>query len=176
MYAVDWWCTMMSNQSSYLREVRESQKVFSALVNAMEKSHKAVVAAVEARQGEEQRRVETLVEELEKEIQELRKETAEPDPQIPVNGDQSDDTKQVTVVSLTLCRWRNDNSEAVAHQWNVFVSVTQNIVSTVCPSNMKDWSKVTIETDPCVGVTRRALSDMMEKIKVEVNRFSKSGE
>lgn len=46
----------------------------------------------------------------------------------------------------------------------------------MCPSEMKDWSKVTIETDPCVGVTRRALSDMMEKIKVEVNRLSKSGE
>lgn len=41
---------------------------------------------------------------------------------------------------------------------------------------MKDWSKVTIETDPCVGVTRRALSDIMEKIKTEVNRLSKAGE
>lgn len=41
---------------------------------------------------------------------------------------------------------------------------------------MKDWSKVTIETDPCVGVTRQALSDIMEKIKLEVNRLSKSGE
>ena len=59
---------------------------------------------------------------------------------------------------------------------NVFVYVTQNIVSAVCPSQMKDWSKVTIETDPCVGVTRRALSDVMEKIKTEVNRLSKSGE
>lgn len=46
----------------------------------------------------------------------------------------------------------------------------------MCPSEMKDWSKITIETDPCVGVARRALSDMMEKIKVEVNRLSKSGE
>ncbi|XP_035511425.1 bloodthirsty-related gene family, member 2 [Morone saxatilis] len=129
-------------KNSYLREVRESQKVFSALVNAMEKSHKAVVSAIEERQGEEERRVKTLVEELEQEIHELRRETTESDPQIPVNSDQSDDK-------------------------------TQNI-STVCPSEMKDWSKVTIETDPCVGVTRRALSDMMEQIKVEVNRLSKS--
>lgn len=52
----------------------------------------------------------------------------------------------------------------------------QNIASTMCPSDMKDWSKVTIETDPCIGVTRRALSDMMEMIKAEVNRLSKSGE
>lgn len=132
-------------KNSYLREVRESQKVFSALVNAMEKSHKAVIAAIEDRQREEERRVETLVGELKQEIQELRKETTEPDPQIPVNSDQNDDTKQVTV----------------------------NIFPTMCPSEMKDWSKVTIETDPCVGVTRRALSDMMEKIKVEVNRLSK---
>lgn len=64
----------------------------------MEKSHKAVVAAIEERQREEERRVETLVEELKQEIQELRKETTEPDPQIPVNSDQSDDAKQVTVV------------------------------------------------------------------------------
>ncbi|XP_076607811.1 bloodthirsty-related gene family, member 2 [Chaetodon auriga] len=133
-------------KNSYLREVRESQRVFSALVNAMEKSHKAVVAAIEDRQREEERRVETLLEELKKEIQELRKQTTEADPQIPVNSDQSDDTKQVTV----------------------------NIFPTMCPSEMKDWSKVTIETDPCVGVTRRALSDMMEKIKAEVNRLSKS--
>jgi len=46
----------------------------------------------------------------------------------------------------------------------------------MCPSEMKDWSKVVIEADPCVGVTRRALADIMEKIKVEVNRLSKSGE
>lgn len=52
----------------------------------------------------------------------------------------------------------------------------QSSASSVCPSEMKDWSQVTIETDPCIGVTRRALSDMMEKIKIEVNRLSKSGE
>lgn len=87
------------NQSSYLREVRESQRVFSALVNAMEKSHKAVVAAVEERQREEEKRMETLVEELEQEIQELMKEATESDPKIPTNGEQSDDAKQVTIVS-----------------------------------------------------------------------------
>lgn len=95
----------MSNQNSYLREVRESQKVFSALVNAMEKSHKAVIAAIEARQAKEERRVETLVEELKQEIEELKKEITESDPQIPVNSDQSDDTKENTVVStFSFCR------------------------------------------------------------------------
>uniref|UniRef100_A0A3P9D2L7 Bloodthirsty-related gene family, member 2 n=1 Tax=Maylandia zebra TaxID=106582 RepID=A0A3P9D2L7_9CICH len=119
-------------KNSYLREVRESQKIFSALVNAMEKSHKAVVAAIEERQREEESKVETLVKEIEQEIEELRKETKEPDPQI--SGDQSDDLKRP----------------------------------------MKDWSKVTIETDPCIGVTRRALSDVLEQIKLEVNRLSKA--
>ncbi|KAM6914011.1 bloodthirsty-related gene family, member 2 [Lycodopsis pacificus] len=133
-------------KSSYLREVRESQKVFSALVYAMEKNHKAVVDAIEGRQREEEKKVETLVKEIEQEIQELRKENTEPDPLIPEKSDQDDDTDQVIVDS----------------------------VPTVCPSGMKDWSKVTIETDPCVGVTRRALADIMEKIKVEVNRLSKS--
>lgn len=89
----------VSNQNSYLKEVRESQKVFSALVNAMEKSHKAVVAAIEERQREEERRVETLLEELEQEIQKLTKGTAEWDATIPAHGDQSDDVKQATVVS-----------------------------------------------------------------------------
>lgn len=46
----------------------------------------------------------------------------------------------------------------------------------MCISEMKDWSMVALETDPCVGVTRRALSDIWEKIKVEVNRLTKSGE
>ncbi|XP_041673044.1 bloodthirsty-related gene family, member 2 [Cheilinus undulatus] len=138
--------SLQLQKNSYLREVRESQKVFSALVNAMEKSHKAVVSAIEGKQKEEERRVETLVEELKQEIQELRKETPESDPQIPANSDQSEDIKKVTV----------------------------SIVSNLCPSEMKDWSKVTIETDPCVGVTRRALAEVMEMIKAEVNRLSKS--
>ncbi|XP_029363432.1 bloodthirsty-related gene family, member 2 isoform X2 [Echeneis naucrates] len=119
-------------KGSYLREVRESQKVFSALVNAMEKSHKALVAAIEEQERDEEKRVEALVNELKHEIQELRKESAESDPQIT------------------------------------------NIISTVSLADLKDWSKVTIETDPCIGVTRRALSDMMEKMKAEVNRLSKS--
>lgn len=93
---------MVSNQNSYLKEVRESQKVFSALVNAMEKSHKAVVAAIEERQKEEEKKVETLVNELQQEIQELRN-VSECDPQIPVIGEQSDDAKQVLVVGLYLC-------------------------------------------------------------------------
>lgn len=93
---------MVSNQNSYLREVRESQKIFSALVNAMEKSHKAVIAAIEERQREEEERVETLVTELQQEIQELRKGTAESDPHGPVSGDQSDDTTQVAEVGLHL--------------------------------------------------------------------------
>lgn len=65
----------------------------------MEKSHKAVVAAIEEQQREEERRVEALLEELKQEIQELRKGSVDSEPQIPVNSDQSDDTKQVIVVS-----------------------------------------------------------------------------
>ncbi|XP_065820755.1 bloodthirsty-related gene family, member 2 [Labrus bergylta] len=138
--------SLQLQKNSYLREVRESQRVFSVLVNVMEKSHKALVTAIEEKQTEEERRVETLVEELKQEIQELRKESPESDPQITENSDQSEDIKQVTV----------------------------SIISNICPSEMKDWSKVTIETDPCLGVTRRALSEVKELIKLEVNRLSKS--
>lgn len=138
--------SLQLQKNSYLREVRESQKVFSALVHQMEKSHKALVSAIEEKQRQEEKKVETLVEELKKEIQELKKETPECDPQIPANSDQSEDVKQVIV----------------------------STGSNMSPSEMRDWSKVTIETDPCVGVTRRALSEVMEMMKVEVNRLSKS--
>lgn len=133
-------------KNSYLREVRESQKVFSALVSAMEKSHKAVITAIEDRKKEEEKRVEQLVKELEQEIEELSKDTAENERPPSANDDLSDETKQVTVT----------------------------VGPPICPSEIKDWSKVTVETDPCIGVTRRALSEMMEKIKAEVNRLSKS--
>ncbi|XP_076000395.1 bloodthirsty-related gene family, member 2 [Genypterus blacodes] len=133
-------------KNSYLREVRESQKLFSALVEAMEKSHKAVVAAIEERQKEEEKQVETLVKELEQEIQDLKKEPNEFELPIFIISEQSEDTKPIN----------------------------SSVASSVCPSEMRDWSKVTVETDPCIGVTRRALSDVMDKIKFEVNRLSKS--
>ncbi|XP_061701352.1 bloodthirsty-related gene family, member 2 [Syngnathoides biaculeatus] len=134
-------------KSSYHRAMRESQKVFSALVHAMEKSHKAVVAAIEERRKEEQQKVETLVKELEQEIRELTKETAEPD-------------------SLV--------SEKNSDQLHDVTKDSTNSVRPGRPVQLKDWSAVTIETDPCVGVTRRALSEMMAKMKAEVNRLSKS--
>lgn len=96
---------MTFHQNSYLREVRESQKVFSTLVQAMEKNHKAVVDAIEERKREEEKRVERLVKEIEKEIQELRKESTEPDPHIPVKSDPDDETNQVPVV-ITLTSFR----------------------------------------------------------------------
>ncbi|XP_019752926.1 bloodthirsty-related gene family, member 2 [Hippocampus comes] len=134
-------------KSSYLREVRESQKVFSALVHAMEKSHKAVVAAIEERQKEEQKKVQNLVQELEQEIRELTKESAVSDSLVPEKtSDQQDELKEDST----------------------------NVVPPGQAVQFKDWSMVTIETDPCVGVTRRALSEMMAKIKMEVNRLSKS--
>lgn len=90
---------MTPEQNSYLREVRESQKVFSALVIAMEKSHKAVITAIEERQRDEERRVEALVRDLKQEIQALRKEFDESDPQIHLSGDEGSDTKEADLVS-----------------------------------------------------------------------------
>uniref|UniRef100_A0A8C6TT40 Bloodthirsty-related gene family, member 2 n=1 Tax=Neogobius melanostomus TaxID=47308 RepID=A0A8C6TT40_9GOBI len=139
--------SLEKQKSSYLREVRESQKTFSALVSAMEMSHKAVVTAIEDRQREEEKRVEKLIKELEQEIQELSNDANEDGPTPEANDEPSDETEQVTV------------------------TVTQTPLS---PPELKDWSKVTVEADPCIGVTRRALSEMVEKIKAEVNRLSKS--
>lgn len=103
-----------TKQSSYLREVRESQKVFSALVHAMEKSHKAVVAAIEERQKEEQKKVQNLVQELEQEIQELTKESAVSDSLVPEKTDQQDELKEDSTVSTVPSssyhhRWQNSD-------------------------------------------------------------------
>lgn len=64
----------------------------------MEKSHKAVVATIEEKQKEEEMKMKTLVEELEHEVRELRKGTAEPGPEILVIADQSEDVEEVAVV------------------------------------------------------------------------------
>ncbi|XP_052376005.1 bloodthirsty-related gene family, member 2 [Oncorhynchus keta] len=100
-----------------VREVRESQKVFSALVSSMEKSHKAVVAAIEERQGEEERIVEKLVKELEQEILQLR------------NGD----------TDLGPCHSQQSHDELCGGggQKSVAVSTT----STTGYSERRDWSK-----------------------------------
>ncbi|XP_042173518.1 bloodthirsty-related gene family, member 2 isoform X2 [Oncorhynchus tshawytscha] len=140
-------------KNSCVREVRESQKVFSALVSSMEKSHKAVVAAIEERQGEEERIVEKLVKELEQEILQLR------------NGD----------TDLRPCHSQQSHDELCGGgggggQKSVAVSTT----STTGYSERRDWSKVTMETDPCMGVTRRAVSDLMDVVKGELCRLSKA--
>lgn len=87
------------NQSSYLREVRESQKVFSALVCAMEETHKAVVSAIEEKQKEQAQRVQTLIKDIKEEIEQLRNHMNQPDPQA---FDQNDDMKQVLLVRITM--------------------------------------------------------------------------
>lgn len=40
---------------------------------------------------------------------------------------------------------------------------------------MRDWSKVTLETDPCVGFTRQAVVDFMDAVTMEAKRLSKAG-
>ncbi|CAL8303637.1 unnamed protein product [Merluccius merluccius] len=136
-------------KTSCHREVCESQRVFSTLVNSMEKSHKLVVAAIEERQQEEQRKVERLVRELELEIKELRRQEQRKEfgSQMLLNSDGNDDLEP---------------------------AVPSCASSAICPTDMKDWSKVSMETDPCIAITRRALSDMMNMLKEEVNRLSKS--
>ncbi|XP_067089616.1 bloodthirsty-related gene family, member 2 [Osmerus mordax] len=131
-------------KNSCLREVRESQRAFSALVSFMEKSHKAVVTSIEERQTEEEKRVETMVEDLEREIEELMNKSTE---QKSLDADEPCVDKKCGTLSNT---------------------------PSICCSELKDWSKVTIETDLCVGVTRGAMSDVMVKIKAEVDRLSKA--
>ncbi|XP_030646748.1 bloodthirsty-related gene family, member 2 [Chanos chanos] len=125
-------------KSSCLREVRESHQIFSALVVSLEKSHKAVVAAVEERQREAERRVERLVKELEKEIVDLKRE----------------------------------QSELKDQQLNHIQDIKRSLQH--IPMEMRDWSTVTMETEPCVGFTRRAVEELLDTLQAEVNKLSKS--
>uniref|UniRef100_A0A671MQH5 E3 ubiquitin-protein ligase TRIM39-like n=1 Tax=Sinocyclocheilus anshuiensis TaxID=1608454 RepID=A0A671MQH5_9TELE len=42
------------------------------------------------------------------------------------------------------------------------------------PRAMRDWSKVTLETDPCVGFTGQAVVDFMDTVTMEAKRLSKA--
>ncbi|XP_056608722.1 bloodthirsty-related gene family, member 2 [Triplophysa dalaica] len=123
-------------KNSCLREVQESQRVFSSLLSTLEKSHRLVVAAVEQKQREAEKRVDRLVKELEREIQELKNE--------------------------------HTNSELLNDKERLKKSVSQ------IPRAMRDWSKVTLETDPCVGYTRQAVVDVIDTVMLESKRLSKA--
>lgn len=42
-------------------------------------------------------------------------------------------------------------------------------------TELRDWSRVSLETDPCVGITRRAVLDLVDTVLMEANKLSKSG-
>lgn len=42
-------------------------------------------------------------------------------------------------------------------------------------TKLRDWTRVSLETEPCVGVTRRAVLDLVDTVLMEANRLSKSG-
>ncbi|KAF4115739.1 bloodthirsty-related gene family, member 2 isoform X2 [Onychostoma macrolepis] len=123
-------------KSTCLREVQESQRVFSSLLSTLEKSHKLVVTAVEQKQKEAEKRVERLVKDLEKEILELDNGHTNPE--------------------------HLDDKERLKKSFSDI------------PRAMRDWSKVTLENDPCVGFTRQAVVDFMDTVTMEARRLSKA--
>ncbi|KAF5908791.1 E3 ubiquitin-protein ligase TRIM39-like, partial [Clarias magur] len=124
-------------KSSCLREVQESHRVFSALLSAVEEAHKAVVAEVEGKQQEAEKRVDRLVKELEIEIAEL-------------------ESRQMTPGDLL------DSKEYLRKS---FIHL---------PREMRDWSKVTLETEPCVGFARKAVTDFINAVRTEEKKLSKA--
>ncbi|XP_016386869.1 E3 ubiquitin-protein ligase TRIM39-like [Sinocyclocheilus rhinocerous] len=123
-------------KSTCLREVQESQRVFSSLLSTLEKSHKLVVAAVEQKQKEAEKRVERLVKDLDKEILELENGHTNPE--------------------------HLDDKERLKKSFSDI------------PRAMRDWSKFTLETDPCVGFTEQAVVDFMDTVTMEAKRLSKA--
>ncbi|KAG9279022.1 E3 ubiquitin-protein ligase TRIM39-like [Astyanax mexicanus] len=124
-------------KSSCLREVQESRRVFSDLLSSVETAHKAVVAAVEEKQREAEKRVDRLVQNLEKEILLLKGGQAKPE---------------------LLQEGKEHFTKSFSH----------------LPTEMRDWSRVTLETDPCLGFTRKAVVDLMNAVRVEANKLSKT--
>ncbi|XP_066531532.1 bloodthirsty-related gene family, member 2 [Hoplias malabaricus] len=124
-------------KSQCLREIQESQRVFSALLTSVETAHKSVIAAVEEKQNEAEKRVERLVRDLEKEIIQLKGGQAKPD---------------------LMQEGKEQLTKSFSH----------------LPTEMRDWSKVTLETDPCVGYTRKAVMDLVDAVRVEANKLSKA--
>ncbi|XP_042561626.1 bloodthirsty-related gene family, member 2 isoform X2 [Clupea harengus] len=124
-------------KSSCQREVKESHRVFTELVTSIEQSHTLVVAAVEEKERQAEKRVSRLVRELEREIRELRQ------------GDANQEDQQTEMK-----RWSS----------RITLEATE----------LRDWSRVSVETDPCVGVTRRAVLDLVDRVLMEANRLSKS--
>ncbi|XP_060798495.1 bloodthirsty-related gene family, member 2 isoform X2 [Neoarius graeffei] len=124
-------------KSTCRREVQESHRVFSALLSSVEVAHKAVVAEVEAKQQEAEKRVDRLIKELEKEIAELKSGQTTPE----------------------------DLLDSKEHLRKSFMNL---------PREMKDWSKVTVETDPCVGFTRKAVTEFINTVRTEANKLSKA--
>ncbi|XP_051988014.1 bloodthirsty-related gene family, member 2 [Xyrauchen texanus] len=125
-------------KNTCLKEVQESQRVFSSLLSTLEQSHKLVVDAVEQKQREAEKRVDRLVKSLEKEILDLKSEHTQPE------------------------HLRLDDKERLKKSFSHI------------PAVMRDWSKVTLETDPCVGFTRQAVVDFMDTAMVEARRLSKA--
>lgn len=123
-------------KSTCLREVQESQRVFSNLLSTLEKSHKLVVTAVEQKQREAEKRVERLVKSLEKEILEL------------------------------------ENGQSNLEHLNDMERLKKSFSH--IPRPMRDWSKVILETDPCVGFTRQTVTDFMDTVTMEAKRLSKT--
>uniref|UniRef100_A0A3Q2YRQ6 Bloodthirsty-related gene family, member 2 n=1 Tax=Hippocampus comes TaxID=109280 RepID=A0A3Q2YRQ6_HIPCM len=108
--------TSLELQKVRLKLNPQSVLLFSALVHAMEKSHKAVVAAIEERQKEEQKKVQNLVQELEQEIRELTKESAVSDSLVPEKtSDQQDELKEDSTVKLKRIQRYIGESLSTAH-------------------------------------------------------------
>ncbi|XP_053347808.1 bloodthirsty-related gene family, member 2 [Clarias gariepinus] len=42
------------------------------------------------------------------------------------------------------------------------------------PREMRDWSKVTLETEPCVGFARKAVTDFINAVRTEEKKLSKA--
>ncbi|XP_028842465.1 bloodthirsty-related gene family, member 2 [Denticeps clupeoides] len=124
-------------QASCHQEIQESHRVFSTLLSFVEQSHQSVLATVEEKQRQAERRVDKLVRELDREILDLKGNISE------TKDQQSDQLK----------RWGSQHS--------------------LGPAEMRDWSRVTLEIDPCVGTVRGAVLDLMDKVLVQANQLSK---
>ncbi|XP_078138112.1 E3 ubiquitin-protein ligase TRIM21-like [Centroberyx gerrardi] len=121
------------------REIADSVRVFTALMQSVERGQAELIETIEEKQKTTEKQAEGFIKELEQEISELMKRTAE-----------------VEQLSRT---------EDHLHLLQSFPSLNT-------PPHTKDWTEVSVHRSSYEGTMRRAVAQLEETLKKEMEKLS----
>ncbi|XP_045557416.1 zinc-binding protein A33 [Salmo salar] len=127
--------SVVLSKKSTEKEVEDSEKLFTELLQSIKKRRTKLVKVIEERQKAAERRAEGLTQQLEQEITELQR--------------------------------RSTELQQLSHTED-HLHLLQSLPSLRTPLSTKKWSRVSVNTDLCVGTLRRALSQIEENIRGEL--------